>query len=124
VPPEVSLDGTIYTQTLHNLLTNAIRYTLPQKGRITVGLKKETEGYVLSVCDNGIGVPKDAQEHVFERFYRAKNALGIETQGSGLGLYLVKVMTDAYGGKIWFESSEGEGTSFYVLIPERGMIST
>jgi len=124
VSPRISLDETVYAQTLHNLLTNAVRYTLPEEGRVVVELKREADGYVLSVRDNGIGVPKDAQEHVFERFYRAKNALGVETQGSGLGLYLVKVMTDAYGGKIWFESSEGKGTTFYLLIPEQGMTST
>jgi signal transduction histidine kinase len=120
--PAVNVDETIYTQTLHNLLTNAIRYTQPQKGEVTVELKRAPEGYMLSVRDNGIGIPQYARTHIFERFYRAKNAVGAEAQGSGLGLYLVKVMTDAYGGRLWFESSEGKGTVFYVLIPEAGMV--
>jgi PAS domain S-box-containing protein len=120
--PAVNVDETIYTQTLHNLLTNAISYTQPQKGEVTVELKRAPEGYMLSVRDNGIGIPQYARTHIFERFYRAKNAVGAEAQGSGLGLYLVKVMTDAYGGRLWFESSEGKGTVFYVLIPEAGMV--
>ena len=120
--PKVGLDETIFTQIVHNLLTNAIRYTRPQQGRIDVKLETRRDGYVLSVHDNGIGIPPDAEEHIFERFYRAKNAVGMEAQGSGLGLYLIKVMCDAFGGKVWFET--GKGTVFYVLIPKRGMIPT
>jgi signal transduction histidine kinase len=118
---KIKMDDTIFTQILHNLLTNAIRYTRPQTGRITVQLKAGKDGMVLSVSDNGIGIPESAREHIFERFYRAKNALSVEVQGSGLGLYLIKVMTDAFGGKLWFESAEGKGTTFHVLIPKRGM---
>lgn len=121
--PPVTLDKTIYAQILHNLLTNAIRYTSPQKGKVLVTLKKRTDGLVLNVQDNGVGIPDDAKTHVFERFYRAKNVLGVETQGSGLGLYLVSVLTDAFGGKIWFETKEGEGTTFHLLIPKKGMVS-
>lgn len=119
--PQLHVDTIIYVQTLHNLLTNAIRYTEAQKGRVTVSIDEADEGYVVSVSDNGIGIPLDSQPHIFERFYRARNAVGAETQGSGLGLYLVKVMTDTYGGKLWFESTEGQGTTFYVWIPAGGM---
>ena len=121
--PLIPLDDTIFMQIVHNLLTNAIRYTQPQLGRVTVSLKATKDGYLLAVRDNGIGIPAEARDHVFERFYRAKNALGMEVQGSGLGLYLVKVMSDAYRGKVWFESSVGKGTTFYVQVPITGMIS-
>jgi two-component system CheB/CheR fusion protein len=119
--PKVLLDDAVFAQILHNLLTNAIRYTPSGKGRIKVQLVADDEGYVLSVQDNGIGIPKSAQSHVFERFYRAKNAVDVEVQGSGLGLYLTKVMVDACGGSIWFESAPSKGTTFYVRIPKTGM---
>jgi len=119
--PLVSLDETIFTQIVHNLLTNAIRYTRPQEGRIDVRLEARPDGFLVVVDDNGIGIPTDAHEHIFERFYRAKNAVGVEAQGTGLGLYLIKVMCDAFGGKVWFET--GNGSTFYVLIPKGGMIA-
>ncbi len=128
VPPKrqlmVNLDTTIYAQIVHNLLTNAIRYTKPQKGRITVRLVPNSDGYLLSVRDNGIGVPEDAREHIFERFYRARNAVTMEAQGSGLGLYLIKVMTDAFGGEVWLKTAENRGSTFTVLIPKKGMLAT
>jgi signal transduction histidine kinase len=119
--PKLVVDETILTQITHNLLTNAIRYTPRDTGKITVEFTEETEGYVLAVHDNGIGIPVEAQEHIFERFYRAKNALGMDAQGSGLGLYLIKVMTGAFGGKVWFETVATGGTTFYVQIPRHGM---
>jgi PAS domain S-box-containing protein len=119
---EVLVDETILIQIVHNLLTNAIRYTQPKKGRIEIRFDKQADGYMLIVSDNGIGIPKDAVAHIFERFYRARNALTIESQGSGLGLYLIKVMCDAFGGKIWFDTHIGKGTTFYVHIPKRGMV--
>jgi PAS domain S-box-containing protein len=121
--PKVAIDEVILTQIVHNLLTNAIRYSPLAEGKITVDLVAKDAGYVISVHDNGIGIPQGAQAHIFERFYRAKNAVTVETQGSGLGLYLAKVMTDAFNGKIWFETKIGQGTTFYVWIPKEGMVS-
>jgi PAS domain S-box-containing protein len=115
------VDEIILNQIVHNLLTNAIRYTKAGTGKVRVRVRQDRSGWTLSVSDNGIGVPKTAQPHIFERFYRAKNALESESQGSGLGLYLIKVMCDAFGGKVWFESSAGKGTTFYVQIPSVGM---
>jgi len=123
-PVQVAVDETVLVQIAHNLLTNAIRYTKPGKGVVTVRLEATKEGYVIAVKDNGVGIPKSARQHVFERFYRAKNAVGMEAQGSGLGLYLIKVMADAFGGKVWFESSAAIGTTFYVLIPKTGMVGS
>lgn len=121
----VPLDGTLFCQILHNLLTNAIRYSKPRGGQVTVTLIRNMDGgYILSVSDNGIGIPKDAQKHIFDRFYRAHNALNIEEHGTGLGLYLVKLLTDAFGGKIWFTSATNRGTTFYLHIPETGMQPT
>jgi two-component system CheB/CheR fusion protein len=120
-PVLADVDDVVFAQIVHNLLTNAIRYTRPGKGQVDVDLKSRKNGYVLSVSDNGIGIPKSAQPHVFERFYRAKNALAVDVQGSGLGLYLIKVMCDAFGGKVWFETEKGKGTVFHILIPRAGM---
>jgi two-component system CheB/CheR fusion protein len=120
-PVIADVDEVVLRQITHNLLTNAIRYTKPSRGQVAVTLSSRKNGYLLAVADNGIGVPKSAQPHIFERFYRAKNALEVDTQGSGLGLYLVKVMCDAFGGKVWFEAAKGKGTTFYVLIPRDGM---
>ncbi|HSX42672.1 MAG TPA: PAS domain-containing sensor histidine kinase [Candidatus Saccharimonadales bacterium] len=119
--PSVAVDDTILMQIVHNLLTNAIRYTPPQTGQVRVSFREKSDGYELSVRDNGIGIPAEAQKHIYERFYRAKNALTVESQGSGLGLYLVKVMCDAFGGRISFESKSGKGTVFRVWLPKHGM---
>ena len=118
--PEVSVDPSLYGQVIHNLLTNAIRYT-KNGGNVSVSLQKNSKGYQLDVSDNGIGIPKDAQGKLFQRFFRADNAIKVEGEGSGLGLYLIKKIVELSHGKIWFESTEGKGTTFHVIIPERGM---
>jgi two-component system phosphate regulon sensor histidine kinase PhoR len=116
----VPIDRSLLGQVIHNLLTNAIRYT-PPKGKVTVKLEKTSRGYVIGVTDNGIGIPKDSQGRIFERFYRAENAVEISGEGTGLGLYLAKIVMKSSGGNVSFKSSEGKGTSFYVTIPLRGM---
>lgn len=118
--PEVSLDPSLYGQVVHNLLTNAIRYT-KNGGNVSVSLQKNSKGYQLDVSDNGIGIPKGAEGKLFQRFFRADNAIKVEGEGSGLGLYLIKKIVELSHGKIWFESTEGKGTTFHVIIPERGM---
>lgn len=117
----VLLDKTVFGQILHNFLTNAIRYTKPGQGRVEVGFVRDKNGFTLTVSDNGIGIPRAARAHVFSRFYRATNAANMEEHGTGLGLYLVKLMADAFGGKVWFESAKGSGTTFYVRISSEGM---
>jgi two-component system sensor histidine kinase VicK len=69
------------------------------------------------VTDTGMGIPKAAQPQIFTKFYRASNVVRQETTGTGLGLYLVKGLIDALGGKIWFESTENHGSTFYVRLP-------
>ncbi len=118
--PKVNIDPDVFGQVIHNLLTNAIRYTAEKQGKVEVKFVKKDDGYEYSVTDNGIGIPKDAQSHIFERFYRAPNAIAVEGEGTGLGLYLIKTIVDTVGGTVRFETSE-HGTTFFVTIPERGM---
>jgi two-component system CheB/CheR fusion protein len=119
----VAVDPTIIGQVVHNLLTNAIRYSKPKKGKVEVVFQRTKTGYLISVEDNGIGIPKSARPYVFNRFYRADNTVNIEEQGTGLGLYLVKQMVESSGCKVWFESTLGKGTTFYIEIPLTGMIT-
>lgn len=113
------VDPTVFTQIFDNLLTNAIRYTEPPHGRITISFHYQTadDTYVLSVRDNGIGIPRHDQQRIFERFYRAHNAINIEKHGTGLGLYLVQLMTKALGGTILLKSKQGTGTTFTISFP-------
>jgi PAS domain S-box-containing protein len=119
--PHISLDTSLFGHIVNNLLTNAIRYTLPNKGVVKVSFARTDEGYLLQVRDNGIGIPRTAKSHVFGRFYRADNTANISEHGTGLGLYLTKFITEACGGTIWFESAKGKGTTFYVQFPPGGM---
>lgn len=115
------VDPLIFSQIVHNLLTNAIRYTEAGKGVITVRFSRQKTGYVLSVRDNGIGIPTRAQPLIFTRFYRAENAASMIGEGSGLGLYLVKIIADICKGKVWFKCAEDKGSIFYVRLPLIGM---
>jgi signal transduction histidine kinase len=111
------IDRTLVTQILDNLLTNAIRYVPSGKGKIIITCSKHEEELLLSVTDNGIGIPKAEQAHIFERFYRAHNSINIEAHGTGLGLYLVRILAKAAGGRVWFTSAHRQGTTFYVAVP-------
>lgn len=114
-------DRTLLDQVIHNLLTNAIRYTDSAKGKIEITLLKSTRQYKITVKDNGVGIPEAMQGRIFERFFRAENAQRLVADGSGLGLYLVHMIMQLVGGKVWFESKEGAGTTFYISIPASGM---
>ena len=114
--PQVMIDSEKMRAVFQNLLENAIKYT-PKGGSVKLGLKEENNELLVSISDNGIGIPKEEQKNVFNRFFRAKNAIKAETDGSGLGLFICKGIVEQHGGKIWFESEENKGTSFYFTIP-------
>lgn len=99
-----------------NLIDNAIRYTR-NGGKIEIWIKKENEKLVFKIKDQGVGIPYSDQKYIFQKFFRSSNALKEQTKGSGLGLYIAKLIISKSGGKIWFESEEGKGTSFYFSIP-------
>ncbi len=102
-------------QMLDNLVGNAIKYT-PEHGSVRVGLSMEGDQIVMKVADTGVGIPPEEQGRVFEKFYRASNvAKGL--QGSGVGLAIVKSIVESHQGRVWVESTLGEGSTFIVLLP-------
>jgi len=103
---------------IQNILDNSMRYTR-SGGWVTVSLEhdKKEHKIKISVKDSGVGIPKDQQERVFAKFFRGANVMRMETEGSGLGLFITKNIIEAHGGKIWFESETGKGTTFYITLP-------
>lgn len=112
----LTTDALIVKEVLSNLTSNAIKYT-PEKGKVSVRLRIKGNEAITEVIDSGWGIPKFSQDQIFSKFFRAHNIVKRETTGTGLGLYLVKGLVDALGGKIWFTSEEGKGTSFTFSLP-------
>lgn len=119
-PPEkqftVLVDSTKIRAVLQNLLENAIKYTM-NGGTITIRIEEREASVLVTIADNGIGIPKEQQVQIFSRFFRAGNAVKMEPGGTGLGLYMVKKIIEQHGGTCWFESEEGKGSSFYFTLP-------
>lgn len=109
--PDLMLDETKIRQVIMNFVDNAIHYT-PNKGKVEVVLRQDKNNVYFSVKDNGIGVPKQEKEHLFTKFYRAKNAVNARPDGTGLGLFMAKKVVDAQGGSIIFDTKEGSGSTF------------
>lgn len=104
---------------IQNILSNAVKYT-PEKGEIKFSISLENKNILMKISDTGYGIPKNQQDKIFTKLFRADNVRDKDTDGTGLGLYIVKSIVDNSGGKIWFESScvkENGGTTFYVELP-------
>jgi two-component system, OmpR family, phosphate regulon sensor histidine kinase PhoR len=114
--PAVRGDASLLRDVLQNLVDNAIQYT-PPCGRIRVSARVNTDEMVIEVMDTGIGIPLIDQERIFERFYRVDAARSREAGGTGLGLSIAKHIVDAHGGRLWVESTVGEGSRFSFSIP-------
>jgi len=111
------IDPKLYNMVIQNLLSNAIKYT-PEDGIVNISLESNSKNeLLLSIADNGYGIPKSQQSKVFSKLFRADNVKLKNTEGTGLGLYVVKSIVEKSGGKIWFESTEDKGTTFSVVIP-------
>ncbi|NUQ39146.1 MAG: PAS domain-containing protein [Caldilineales bacterium] len=117
--PPVRGDERRLRQVFENLLTNAVKYS-PQGGVIRLGGWQEGGEVVIYVADRGIGIPYEEQEAVFERFYRVDSGLRRSTQGAGLGLFLVKAIVEAHGGRVWVRSQPDQGSTFFVALPQMG----
>ena len=116
---KVPVDEGLFREIIKNFMANAIKYS-PEGGKVTVKMSDEGKRYRVSVKDTGMGVPKKEQAHIFTKFFRAANAADKDPLGSGLGLYMVKMLAEASGGKVGFISKEGEGSEFFVTIPHKG----
>jgi PAS domain S-box-containing protein len=114
--PPVYGDAQLLRQAILNLISNAVKYT-PENGKIDVRVRRDGEQVLWSVTDTGIGIPKADMTRLFEKFYRAGNVQVVETEGTGLGLYLVRLIIERFGGKVWCESTEGAGSKFFFTIP-------
>lgn len=111
-----SVDIDFLREAVNNLVENAIKYTAPGGG-IWVNVRGDDDRVLINVTDTGIGISPDDLKHVFQKFYRADNSQTRTVGGTGLGLYLVKQRVEAMGGKVWAESSFGEGSTFYLSFP-------
>ncbi|MFA6336849.1 MAG: HAMP domain-containing sensor histidine kinase [Candidatus Paceibacterota bacterium] len=114
--PEIFASPEQVKMVIENLLDNAIRYT-KGKGKIEVSIGKENNSVLFSIKDMGVGIPKNDQKYLFQKFFRSENAMKRQTQGSGLGLYIAKSIIENSKGKIGFASQENIGTTFWFALP-------
>ena len=129
---EFLADEKLLRMIFQNLLSNAVKYTEPE-GTIKVNIMNlnrentfgervlKEDSLVFSVEDSGMGIPSQQQDKIFQKLFRADNAKESETEGTGLGLYVIKSIVDKAGGSIWFKSEQNKGTIFYVTFPISGM---
>lgn len=126
--PDIPVDTDVIKSILHHIITNALKYTR-ENGSVSIEITKDTHKHtrsskgsvVIIVSDNGYGIPKNAQPKIFSKFFRAENIKDKDTDGTGLGMYIVKALLDYVDGTISFTSEESQGTTFVVRIPLEGM---
>ncbi|MBT2732993.1 cell wall metabolism sensor histidine kinase WalK [Carnobacterium sp. ISL-102] len=112
----VEVDADKMIQVLDNIMNNAIKYS-PDGGTITCGLNETNDSVIFSISDEGLGIPKRDLANVFDRFFRVDKARARSMGGTGLGLAISKEVVQKHKGKIWVESTEGKGTTFYISLP-------
>lgn len=120
--PTIELDPKLMNVMLTNLVTNALKYTPPQ-GKVSIDADMRDGVIAISVADTGCGIPQHQQSEIFKKMFRADNARSIDSDGSGLGLYIIKSILDQSGGSISFVSEENKGTTFTISLPVKGMHS-
>jgi signal transduction histidine kinase len=119
----ITADRDHLEQVLNNLIGNAIKYS-PDGGAIDVDVQPDDDGVLLSVRDRGVGIPASERDAVFSLFYRSRHEGTRQTvSGMGLGLYISKEIVERHGGRIWVDSTPGEGSTFYVQLPKTAAIT-
>lgn len=130
--PEFQADKKLLRMVFQNLLSNAVKYTNKEgivklevsmipKETVFHGKEIREDSLLITVSDSGIGIPVGQKDRIFSKMFRADNARESETEGTGLGLYIIKSIVDKSDGLIWFESEENKGTTFFVTFPQSGM---
>ena len=114
--PIISGDEERLRQVFNNLVSNAIKYA-PEGGEIRIGGWSDGDQVTIYVADQGIGIPAEEQDQLFQRFHRVDSSLRRKTQGAGLGLYLCRSIVEAHGGRIWLHSEPGKGTTVFFALP-------
>jgi two-component system sensor histidine kinase VicK len=119
-PKTYMADRKLIRIVFQNFLSNSVKYTQPG-GHITAEISTQGNELYIRVADNGYGIPKSQHGKIFEKLFRADNVRQKDTEGTGLGMYIVKAIVESSGGRIWFESEENNGTTFHVILPMAGM---
>jgi signal transduction histidine kinase len=114
--PEIMIDSEKIKIVVQNLIDNAIKYS-PDSGKIGIFLHKSRGNIEFEVNDSGIGIPKEQRGKIFQKFFRADNAVTMNTAGTGLGLFLSKNIVEAHGGIMDFKSEKNGVTKFYFTLP-------
>ncbi len=114
--PPLNLDEQKIKLALQNVLDNAFKYT-QKGGKVWLSLDREDGQLHIRVRDSGVGIPQHQQHRIFSKFFRADNVIRMQTEGSGLGLFIVKKIIEHHGGRVWFESREEHGTTVHMTIP-------
>ena len=114
--PHIFVDAAGMKTVVKSLVSNAIKYSR-QKGEVEVDLKSSGRKMFLTVKDWGVGIPRYQHRKVFEKFFRSANEACYRTDSIGLGLYLARAIVESSGGKLWFESEAGKGSTFFVSLP-------
>lgn len=116
-PVYAHIDDVKFMQVINNLLSNAIKFT-HDDGVITISVEEKEATVLITVADNGIGIPIQLQQGLFEKFTKARRPGIRGEESTGLGMSIIKTIIDWHGGKIWFQSKEGQGSTFHIALPK------
>ncbi|MBU0661172.1 PAS domain S-box protein [Patescibacteria group bacterium] len=117
---KMNLDKKLTYMIFQNLLSNAVKYN-QEGGKVSLTIKADKKYVQIIIADNGLGIPKSQHDKIFSKLFRADNVRETDTEGTGLGLYIIKSILDQVNGKISFVSAKDKGTTFHVFIPIKGM---
>lgn len=112
---EIEIDGEKIRMVIYNLLDNALKYS--PNGQVSLKIKQNEKETQFSIKDEGVGIPSEDFEKLFQPFFRGKNILELDNKGTGLGLYIARLIVEKHGGKIWAESKINEGSEFIFSLP-------